>query len=145
MTSWTVWYCCHSCAILSSCQSPSAKASHPPANWRIFACKKYSAFENSPHRLTSRFLLSVWISDAVASFLQEFCLRKKFLQDTRNLARILHLVKVKKNLVFAIFGQGEILILKRNVKILEFFWIYFMFQDISSKKNFWNFFYAPDW
>ena len=35
-------------------------------------------------------------SDAVASFLQEFCLRKKFLQDTRNLARILHLVKVKK-------------------------------------------------
>jgi len=50
-------------------------------------------------------------SDAVASFLQEFCLRKKFLQDTRNLASILHLVKVKK--VFAIFGQSEILILKK--------------------------------
>ena len=39
---------------------------------------------------------SLIVSDAVASFLQEFCLRKKFLQDARNLARILHLVKVKK-------------------------------------------------
>ena len=34
---------------------------------------------------------STRVSDAVASFLQEFCLRKKFLQDARNLARILHL------------------------------------------------------
>jgi len=59
----------------------------------------------------------LFFSDAVVSFLQEFCLCKKFLQDARNLARILHLVKVNKVEVFANkqaefsnFGQGEILI-----------------------------------
>ena len=31
-------------------------------------------------------LLIFVTSDAVVSFLQEFCLRKKFLQDARNLA-----------------------------------------------------------
>ena len=79
---------------------------------------------------------SVLSSDAVASFLQEFCLRKKFLQDTRNLARILHLVKVKKFLVFAIFGQGEILILKKMLKFLSFFGFTLCFRTFQAKKNF---------
>ena len=38
-------------------------------------------------------------SDAVVSFLQEFCLRKKFLQEVRNLARILHLNVSKRSLI----------------------------------------------
>ena len=79
-------------------------------------------------------------SDAVASFLQEFCLRKKFLQDTRNLARILHLVKVKKVEVFAIFGQGEILILKKMLKFLSFFGFTSCFRTFQARKIFEIFF-----
>ena len=60
--------------------------SHPEGN-------SYSIHMPQPRTLIGT---NVPPSDAVASFLQEFCLRKKFLQDTRNLARILHLVKVKK-------------------------------------------------
>ena len=48
------------------------------------------------HRLES---CEPMTSDAVVSFLQEFCLRKKFLQEVRNLPRILHLNVTKSSLI----------------------------------------------
>ena len=94
------------------------RVTHPPRG----CYNQQDSSTKIPREANSRTFhgLKAGISDAVASFLQEFCLRKKFLQDARNLAIILHLVKVKKVQVFgntqaefAIFEKGEILIWKK--------------------------------
>ena len=118
--------------------------------WRLVASNRIQPMHHfSAHfhckwsqRIPLIFVRQLRSSDAVVSFLQEFCLRKKFLQDARNLARILHLVKVKKVLVFAnkqaefaIFGQGEILSVKKMLKFLSFLVLLYVSGQFKKKKN----------
>ena len=56
-----------------------------------FCLRSLRPFERCVMLLLLLHLFRGKTSDDVVSFLQEFCLRKKFLQVARNLARILHL------------------------------------------------------